>query len=64
VSFYNETLDLILGALEKRFSPEVLPLLKSVDCLVRPSMEKEDSLRRLASYYPRDVDEDLLAAGL
>jgi len=49
-----------VSALRARFSPEILPLLKAVDCLSTPAAEKLETLKTLSEYYPRDVDKDVL----
>jgi hypothetical protein len=60
VEFYYATIDLMLISLRSRFSADVLPLLKSIDCLVAPAIDKIENLKTLANFYKKDVQIDVL----
>ena len=62
VTFYFETLDLMLTTLKTRFSSNILPLLKSVKCLSTPVKGNSDALNTLSSYYHHDVDVNIIVA--
>ena len=55
VEFYYEVIDLMLNALQSRFSIELNPLLKSIQALESPSLQNLNSLLTLATFYPRDI---------
>lgn len=58
VNLYFDVIDLFVSALERRFGTEVLPLLRSTDCLIKPSITKLPKLEVLHTFYPRDLDAD------
>lgn len=60
VTFFFETLDLMVNALNTRFGTDTLPLLKSIKCLSSPAIkhlsENVKAFETLSSFYSADVD--------
>ncbi|PIK48873.1 hypothetical protein BSL78_14275 [Apostichopus japonicus] len=60
IEVYFDATDRFTTALATRFSSHVVSLLSATEYLVRPVVEKEALVIRLKSFYPKDLQKDII----